>query len=289
MSDRDRKCLDFLSQPRAIDLLIIGSSRVQTLSARLAKTLGYTAYNFGVGSARAEDWYCILQFVLEHNRQPLRRVLLGIDLEAFTVGCDIDQRLVCGMHLHQYLDPGDRIVPADVPMPDERQAVFLILREQALDNYRAFVFDPESGDLIYTAADPMCRAFNARASLQLGDPTTHNGEYKLRMQGFTAFNPKRAGYFTRAVQACLDRGIGITAFLTTAHPVLQEFLLRETPYAVRLAEFRAALRGSRSVGFQFIDCSTPSTFGGSNDDFINPAHLGANNADLLLRHLLGAR
>jgi hypothetical protein len=215
-------------------------------------------------------------------------VLLGIDLEAFTVGCGVDPRLLGGVHLYRYLDPDDQ-KPADATAPSgRREAVFLTLRSQPFEMYRSFTFDPANGDLIYTATDPVSRTFNARRPLHLKDPTTHNAEYKLRMADFTAFHARRNRYFVRTVQACLERGANVTAFLTTAHPALQQFLNEQTTFAQRLADFRQGLSANRATSFRFLDCSTPATFGGSDDDFINPAHIGGYNADLLLRHLLAA-
>ena len=286
MSDRDRKCLDFLAGPRAFDLVMIGSSRIQALSARQAAAMGHAAYNFGVSSARAEDWYCILQFVLQHNRVPLRQVLLGIDIEALTNNCGIDERLSRSPHLHRYLDPSDRLEATDEGTLDRRGAVLITLRNQTFDMVRPLTYEPATGDLVYDATDPIARTFNARMPVRLEEPTALHGEYKLRMDGFTGQNPKRVSYFIRTVQACLDRGACVTAFLTTVHPALEQFLIRETTYKDRVAELTAGLRGNRAASFRFLDCSTPASFGGSDDDFINAAHIGAHNADLLLRHLL---
>jgi len=295
MSVRDRKCADFAAGAGDRDLLILGSSRVMALGAAAAAERGYRAYNFSVNSARAEDWYCIVRFVLAHNRRPLRRVLVGIDIESFSSQMNVDFRLLGSEPLREYLDPADQLDDRDRDealaslSTAERQRFLAIqqqLRNQDLDGVRPFGIRPASGELAYLGNDPVSTAFNARRPVRLADPTSANQEYKLRMHRFGLLNPKRLAYFTRMVAPCIDNGLPVTCFLTPCHAELLRFLQRETTYNDRLAEFRAGVKVTSSPMFQLLDCSAPPAFAGSEDDFIDPAHVGAHNADKLMRHLL---
>jgi len=293
-SVRDRKCADFLAGPKEYDLLILGSSRVQSVSAKLAETYGYSAYNFSVFSARAEDWYCIYKFVTTHNRLPLKKIILGIDIEAFTVGTGLDERLTSSSYLSAFLDESDQAyasgseAPPDVKPAQRNRFDQLMrqLRQQAADRERAHGYDSKSGDLVYLDDDPVCRKHNRRQPLQLNDPTDYNLEYQMRLAGFDRLNPKRLSYFLRLVQSCLERGTEVTSFFTPLHPALHQHLCTHTDYMLRMRELVDGLRGNQTPLFTLSDFSTPAQFGGLDEDFINAAHIGAANADLLLHRLL---
>ncbi len=294
MSVRDRKCADLAAGAGDRDLLILGSSRVMALGAAAAER-GYRVYNFSVNSARAEDWYCIFRFVLAHNRGPLRRVLVGLDIESFSSQMNVDFRLLGHEQLREYLDPADQFDERDQDealaslSPAQRQRFLAIqqqLRNQDIDGVRPFGFRPGTGELVYLGDDPVSAAFNARRPVRVPDPASANQEYKLRMHRFGLLNPKRLGYFTRMVAPCIDNGLPVTCFFTPCHGELLRFLQAETTYNDRLAEFRAGVKVTASPMFQLLDCSAPASFGGREDDFIDPAHVGAHNADKLLNHLL---
>lgn len=46
------------------------------------------------------------------------------------------------------------------------------------------------------------------------------------------------------------------------------------------------IRHNQSPLFELHDFTTPARFGGDDWDFVNAAHIGAANADLLLRGML---
>ena len=294
MSVRDRKCLDFLAGPRAFDTFILGSSRVQSLSAKLAGTFGCQAYNFAVNSAMAEDWYCMFRFILANNRKVLRRILLGIDIESFSNTLDIDRRLLESQYLSQYLDADDRkgIDPDEILANVAKEnrsrfkAILLRLRSQKADQTHEFGYDPITGDLVYLDQDPLSIAHNARRPMHIADPAKSNPEYRLRMGGFTQLSQDRLQYFIRMVRPCVENGVRVTCFLTPIHPVLEEFLVKETTYRARMEELKAGLAHNNTPLFEVLDCSTPAKFAGLDEDFRDPAHIGGHNSDLLLKYLL---
>ncbi len=293
-SVRDRKCADLLAGRRKHDLFILGSSRTMAMRAEVANGRGYRAYNFSVNGAMAEDWYCCFRFIQAHNQLVPRRLLIGIDIEAFSSQLDIDLRLLAAEHLRDYLDDSD--APAADPAPDgpddEHRRRFEIiqrrLKAQNIDNTRPFGYRPDTGDLVFLGDDEASTVFNARRPVTIADPAGRNNEYRLRMGHYTALNSKRLHYFVRVIQACLPNNVAVTCFLTPTHPTLHAFMQANTTYAARLSDFRAGLSLPNGPKFQFLDCSTPSLFGGADTDFTDAAHLGGHNADKLLNYLLDA-
>jgi len=287
-SVRDYKCADFLRGPRDYDLLILGSSRTMALSAALANRRGYRAYNFSVNSAMAEDWYCIFRFFLEHNRRKVRRILLSTDIESFSSQLDIDPRLLNSPHLSGYLDPPDRV--GAVSPADGRQDRFTTVRKamqyKRVDAEHSFGYHPRTGDLVYLSDEPICDDFNHRRPVRIAEATSCNQEYRMRTNSFGALNPKRLGYLLRTVQPCVENGLPVTCFLAPMHDQLKRFLAANTEYPARRAEFVAGINANNTPLFQFLDCTEPGSFGGDDDDFIDAAHVGGHNADLLLNHLL---
>jgi len=78
----------------------------------------------------------------------------------------------------------------------------------------------------------------------------------------------------------------MTCFLTPLHPCLHRHLVAQTDYPLRLRELVEGLKSNQTPLFELYDFTTPDKFGGCEDDFINAAHIGAANADQLLRQLL---
>jgi len=294
-SVRDRKCNDFLAGPKHFDLLILGSSRVQSLSFNVAAANGYKSFNFSVNSARAEDWYCIHQFVVQHNDIPLKRVILGIDIEALTVGTGMDHRLVNCPRLCAFLHESDQQGAADeraqIHHVDSATSRFNELQQQLRsrlpDEIRRYGYDAITGDIVYVDDDEVSQRHNARRSMRIQDVHSYDLEYKMRLAGFDRLNPKRLDYFIRLVKNCLAQNVQITCFLTPLHPSLHKYVSAETDYRVRIREFMDGLRHNQTSLFQLLDFSTPVQFGGIDQDFINAAHIGGANADLLLGRLLG--
>ena len=294
-SVRDRKCDDFLAGPKDFDLLILGSSRVQSLSSNAAAKYGYKSFNFSVNSARAEDWYCTHQFVVEHNRIPLTRVILGIDIEALAVGVMMDHRLVHSKRLCAYLDESDQKVAASERAQAHGAASattrFNKLQEQLKsrlpDWVRRYGYDSITGDIVYLDDDDISQRHNTRRPMKIQDVHSYDLEYKMRLAGFDRLNPKRLDYFIRLVQNCLAQNVHITCYLTPLHPSLHQLLCEETDYLARMRKFVDGLRHNQTPLFQLYDFSTPAQFGGIDEDFINAAHIGGANADLILDRLLG--
>lgn len=308
LSVRSRKTMDFANGPRDFDLIILGSSRVDGLSCALAKQYGYKAFNFAVNSAQAEDWYCITRFVQDYNKIPLKRILLGIDIEAFNGLHSPDERLITCPLLRPYLGAEDieeveNIFPADkglsalvAELSTEKrqrfQEIFTQLRAQNITASRDFDYHPESGDLLFKDAGVLKAAYDKRLSLciqglnTVDDLGTHQRATELRLKQFDQLFPRRVRYFEQLVFFCEEQQIQLSCFLTPMHPLLQELLKVRTNYTARIQEFRELFDELFTPFCELVDCSSPELFGGNNVDFRDEAHVGPYNSDKLLAHLL---
>lgn len=285
-SVRDQKTAQFLNRSDGIDMLILGSSKSRDLLPPIALEYDFRAYNFWVRSCRAEDWYCISRFVLDHNRTPLRHILLGIDIESFSNAVSMDVRLLQNRCLRAYLDPADQ---NQLPQLDE---VLLPSQETHKERFQNILLQYKHGLInsmdLYVALDSAGgnAVMENRNPLHFGPPLRDLALNMLRMKGFTALQPRRIHYFLRLIDLCRQRQIQITCFLTPLHRDLHEYLSANSTYAQRLADLRLLLRQIRLPGFLFLDTPTPDTFDGREDDFKDEAHMGPANADLFLRWIL---
>jgi len=59
MTEREKKCWQYLRLPNPIDMLILGSSKGPGNRPENRGSCGYRRINFWVNSSRTEDWYCI--------------------------------------------------------------------------------------------------------------------------------------------------------------------------------------------------------------------------------------
>lgn len=294
-SIRSSKTRNFLLKKGEIDTLIIGSSRLQGMNASLANRLGCKAYNFSVNSARTEDWYCLLHFVLSLQKKNLRQVFVGVDLEAFHPMYSPDYRLVENEHLNKYLDEEhmdcvrEALIPDSVAKEDrvKFQEVFLKMRKRNVPHERKFYLDPETGDLAFSSRDLDSRLYNAREALKLPKEKIVPNDLRLQLSTFHSLCPHRIKYLMLFIKSCVERRIRMLFFYTPTHPFLENELMKQPLYA-RLrkcldeAFYQLGIRGEA-----LLDYSTPEKFLGDPDDFITDGtHIGAYNSDLLLCEII---
>lgn len=283
IDDRDKACETFTAQGEEIDLLILGSSKVQNLSPYIARHFGLKAFNFWVSSARAEDWYCILKYVLDHNRRKLRAVMLGIDVEAFSNAVGVEMRLLESSQLAPYLNDRNRGRAAGTG-----DARF----EQILAQLRLGKAEPWAIKNAERAVptDRYCLPGQAghaiREPVRLKDPEDQHAQYSLRMKQYTELSDWRLAYFDRIAEICRAEGIALVTFTTQLHHALHQTLSRTTSYGARLGEIATRLEPLCRDGISYLHSPTVDAYCGYRDDFGDAAHIGRANADLLMVRLL---
>lgn len=308
LSVRGRKSTDYVNGSKDFDLLIVGSSRVDGFSSKIAQKQGYKAFNFSVNSAQAEDWYCITRLVTEYTQVPIRRILLGIDIEGFNGLHSPDQRLVDCPLLRSYLEKEDvkeieELFPADKGLnqivstlsKEKRQrfqTVFTHLRQQQATQARDFDYDPYTGDLLFKEQGVFKLAYEKRLSLciegleKMEDLGSQQRATEMRLQKFDRLFERRVRYFEHVIALCEQKKIDLTCFLTPMHPLLKELLVKRTSYQARVDELKELFASLIAPHCTLIDCSEPELFGGNHHDFRDEVHIGPYNSDKLLEHLL---
>jgi acyl carrier protein len=279
-SIRSMKVRQFLNRTDGIDMLILGSSKSRELDPHIAEDYGYKAYNFWVKSSRVEDWYCIARFVADHNRQPLRHILIGIDIEAFSNAVNIDARLLQTPELTAYLAPSDLTTQPQINQSPDRErfrSVLLQYRLGLINKLNAYeTIDPHYGHAERPDREP----------LYFKPPLKQTAENMLRLKGFGQLSPMRLKYFLKLVDLCRDHDIRLSCFLTPLHSLLHEHLTNHSAYIQRLDDLRRFMKTIHYDHFRFWDTCLTRNFGGIEDDFIDESHIGCVNSDILLRHLL---
>ena len=284
VDDRDKACLRYLDAAVPIDTLILGSSKAKNLWPGVAARFNLRAFNFWLMSARAEDWYCALRFVLDHQKTPLRAVVLAMDVEGFSNAAGLDVRLTYSTHLTRYLADRDKArLPAHPIATHGAKRFDSVSVQFKLGETESWMLNGRweaITDRLHaeTAAD--------RSPVTIVDPHDRDAQYTMRMAGFSALDPQRIDYFERLTSLCAERDIALLCCISPLHPVLDAFLTTTTTYGERLHDLRALVQTITSPSFQFFDTPVPSSFGGIDRDFLNAAHVGLSNSDRLLDFVL---
>jgi acyl-CoA synthetase (AMP-forming)/AMP-acid ligase II/acyl carrier protein len=290
MDDRDKACERFLQHAQDVDLLVLGSSKAMHLAASVAREFGYTAFNFWLQNARAEDWLAALRFALHHGA-PLSTLILLMDVEGLSNAAAVDVRLTESRHLAPYIREVEleaRAAPAPAAASDRFNTIFV--------QYKLGQHEPWAWALSgvnYAVTDRVHEPGAApldRSPRALADPHDSDAAYALRMRDFTRLDPRRLEDLRELLQICARRGIHVHCCISPVHAELDAFLAAHTSYHARLDDLAAVLAAWRQPGLTFHDTRVPSLYGGARDDFNDAAHIGYASSDALMRFILdGAR
>lgn len=287
LDDRDKACERFLEHAAAVDLLIVGSSKARHLSSATACRYGYRAFNFWLMNGRAEDWYASFRFALDQHAA-LRAVVVVVDIEGLSNATPIDVRLTESLRLSPYVKTAS--TPRDEPIAE--------LGEAADERFRTIFVQYKLGQhepwtwALSGGRDRLTDRFHVsgpppdRSARVLAEPHDSDASYALRMREFTALDAQRVAYMKELFGLCIARGIHVHCCLGPLHPVLDDFLSRHTTYRDRLADFFDLMCEVAHPLCTFYDTSVPEAFGGCPDDFWDAAHIGCENSDRLLAHIL---
>jgi fatty-acyl-CoA synthase len=286
-----RKTEDFLASTRDFDLLILGDSRVFMLPTAVAGPWRLRAYNFGLSSAFAEDVYCVLRFVLEHNRRPLTRVILGLDCLSLTATRGVTRRLKECAPLAAHLMPPERDAPAEDELLEgdlsRRYQELMAFQRSRKGERRSYSFDRSTGDHVAFWDDAEQQACHrARAPWTLPEPRWSLASFPLRMNGFVELAPMRQRYLEATAALCSNHGIDLCCFELPMHQSLRRYAETRSCWPERRAELRRffATALPHVPLYDFVD---PASFGGHEGDFSDTLHVMPYNGAQLLRHLLG--
>lgn len=270
------------------DVLVLGSSRSMKINPNfINKKTGMHAFNAGVNSAQAEDYYTMLRYSLETLKEKPKYVILGIDVEAFHNKAPIDDRLLFNRSLAKYLEKEDRISYTD-------RLVSLLSYEETASAFTSLYYAisdyPEPST--YYDADGFLHYTNKKGKITEGNYDSkiedYIKNYRERFTGYTHVGKKRKAYFQKFLDLAESENIEVIAFITTLHDDLIQDLQKTRNYTKIKQELTAYLNDMEQsyTHFSYEDFDQVEKYEGSLTAFYDGAHINEKNANRLTEKLL---
>lgn len=270
------------------DLLVLGSSRSMKINPNfINKKTGMHAFNAGVNSAQAEDYYTMLRYSLETLQEKPKYVILGIDVEAFHNKAPIDDRLLFNRSLAKYLQKEDRISTTDRLVSllsyEETASAFTSLYYAISDYPDPSTYYDEDGFLHY--ANKKGKITESNYSSKIED---YIERYRERFTRYTHLGKKRKDYFQKFLDLAERENIEVIAFITTLHDDLIQDLQKTRNYTMlkkELITFLNDMEQSYTL-FSYEDFDQVEKYNGSLTAFYDGAHINEKNANRITEQLL---
>ena len=273
-------------------VLVLGSSRVWMDSpAKLTELTGMPSFNAGVSAAKAEDDYALLRYAVEQAHIEPKVVLVGVDLEALHNAWPVDNRLLDVAELRGYLPSGGMdAVETRVKSLVAAQSLGLSLKSIRM-TMRGNAETP--ADPLYTvSAHGDTHLSGVEHRLESGQ-STREKEYEAqvpvflkRYRDYREVSAERMNYLRLIVEYCAQRHIKTVVYLTPMGKAMQG-MLNPLGYQERRHEIVSQLTPiAKANGAVFEDYTDVESFGGSEDGFLDGAHMDHANGDILLVKML---
>jgi hypothetical protein len=292
MNYRAEKFARIKALPVAPETIIQGSSRVMTMySSDVERYLPGKCYNTTGLGARAEDFYAGLRVLCEDAHAPVKRMVLGLDFEAF---CPKVQTMSEARYFPEYQkylsrSPVSRPSLAErlsllVSMQQTNQALAVLRRESGNRAGPTLEIGP-GGEALQTERD---RAIaEGRFDLQrvLDRRLRKYPLQSLNSAVFDRADPLRLAYLCDMLDYCRARGIDVYAYFTPYHPQLWA-IIDPLPVSAVLDQVRYDVgKCFTDRGFVVHDYSHIAAFGGDPDAFYDEVHMQRSNQQRLLNKL----
>jgi hypothetical protein len=277
----------FLRVARPVQALVLGTSRVMKLDpACIEELTGYSAFNFGLSSSHVEDWVAAYRFARDHSTQPLRELVIGVDVEAFDNHAEPDPRLLSSRYLRRYLD-------------DSTKASLGTL-SRALFGWQALRFGMSSlwYDLRPGAKPPAKLRFDGvgfafydiwETAMKRGtlDKAPLYASVAKKFRGplsgarFNELSAERVAQFKSLVRSAHAAGVQVDVFVPPLSPELAALL--HGPIVRRGAESEALLEAlDREGAIRYFPVHRFEDFHGDPDGYFDGAHMTETNSTRLL-------
>jgi hypothetical protein len=275
-------------QDRKPDVLVVGSSRSMKIDPDfIEKETHLRAFNAGVNSAKAEDYYVMLKYAIEELDVKPKHILLGIDVEAFHNRAPIDERLLYKSNLSKHLHEEDK-----APVP-QKLSTMLNYKEtggSVLSLYYSVTDYPElkasyeeDGYLHYPELEREIQ--EGTFELEIDE---YVEKYKGRYNGYTALDESRKDYFREFLELAQKNEIEVSGFITTLHDDVIEELNKTRDYDelhASLINYLNSMEDQYSH-FTYEDFDRTDKFNGSDSNFYDGAHIQEENANKITAKLL---
>lgn len=276
----------FLAAKPAPQAIILGSSRVYKVDpACVTELTGLPAFNFGVGNGNVLDWYAILGFVHDRGRAPVRRLLIGVDVDAFDT--HTDHRLEIAPELGRYVGhPGlswgeaTRVLFGQDAFQYGLRSIWFTLRPQ--DRGHPNYFGPD-GLEFEPGRDEAIR----RGTYSFAGETENQARRikRLASDRFDQLSPARVALFRAIIRDAHASGAAIDAFITPLSPVLAK-ARSFSQIPERDAELDALLAELERDGMlRYHRLAEVLDLGGDPTGFYDGAHMTASTATRVVLRL----
>ena len=267
--------------------LVLGTSRVMKLKPEcITELTGYSAFNFGLTSSRAEDWSAAYRFVRAHSKAPLRELVIGADIDGFDNHAPTEPRLLSSVYLRPYLDDSWNMSWGVVARALFGWQAFkygmLLMWYQVHPSSRPapkMSFDPR-GFVLYDYWERMLREGKADRG-EAFDKNAGKLRDQLSGRGFDALSPRRVALFQDIVRTAHAEGVTVDVFIP---PLASEFTaLRSAPIASRIQELEAMLVALEREGtIRLLRIHSIEDFHGDPAGYYDGLHMNEDNATKLL-------
>ena len=267
---------DAFAQKGAVDGLILGSSRSMLLNgARISALNGGRYFNFGLASAKAEDFLAALRFTLRRGQKP-KHIVIGVDVESLrdtaAHGDSIHPLREIATGKPDPLDYARAVIGRTATWSyaqDTAQAVYLRLRPRP-----AAVGFAADGTLQYLSRDAQRAAGTFRLDAEMSGCIAN---CRKKIDGTTELSKIQVRYLRQTVREARGAGADVTLWLTGPHPRTAEHMAAGTSYTHLVSQTWELLQ-KQGVA---VDLHDPSQYGGTADGWYDCNHFDNSHARLI--------
>jgi hypothetical protein len=275
--------------------LILGSSRVLKFEpSYLQEKTSLRFFNAGMNYARPEDILAFLRhYQMQHGRAP-HRLLIGLDVAAFSDAAPVDARLLSEPTLGSLIPEAKGFSGSLRPWQE------LLSWQQTVSSLRSLqqlwkqpssevspdeLFQPD-GLLTYVRREREM----AKGTYDFAAALAYNQrEYESLFRSFGTISPLRCELMEQILDYCDEHHTEVSLFLTPLHPQLKDHLCMTTGYAARQREVSRMLRRlAERHQCPFVDFSDLRSFQGDPRLFVDGIHPLEQNTRRMIDLLLAA-
>ena len=262
------------------DTLIVGSSRVMTMRpADVEMRLGGRAFNWGVPSATAEDYYASVRLFSETLGIRLNTVIVAVDLEAFNPA---EPLMAEARYFPKYADFLSLSPEAGASFAE--RATLLVSMQQTGESLSVVkrALRRETG-FERTRIEPDGYVFQAARERAIAEGAFDLGETiagrvrkyperSLKLERYTHADERRIEYLRMFLEYCRDNDIRVYAYIAPYHPQLWD-VLKAIPGSGRLRNIADNIsRVFARHNVTLYDFSRLEYFGGDASRFYDEIH-----------------
>lgn len=262
------------------DTLVIGSSRVMTMRpADVESLLGGRAFNWGVPSATAEDYYAATRLCTEKLGIKLKRIIVAVDLEAFNPAEPLmpEARYLSDYAGYLSLSPEANASNFEkfaliLSMQQTRESIAVLRRKLERTKGAPKTIIQNDGYVFQAQREKTINEGTFDLEKILAQRVRKYPVRSLKLEGYTHADRRRLEYLRMFLEYCSERSIIVYAYLTPYHPDLWK-VIDAIPESSRLREVELAI-GSvfKRYGVNLHDFSKVESFGGNPSRFYDEIH-----------------